>query len=479
MNINLRSASMSFLFLACLPFSAAAQDNSPGAKLYHQACASCHGPQLQGGSAQSLVDAVWQFGSGKSHMFRNIKYGIADFAMPAFEKSLTDPQINQVIDFILESEKSSGAKRPPPPSKLFTLDYEIKVEVVAEGLDLPWAIDFLEENRILVTERSGRLRLIENGKLQPPISGTPAVLAEGQGGLLDVAIDPEYARNRWIYLAYSHALSDVKGKERSPAMTRLVRGRLQNNQWKDEQVVYEAPHNLYLETRQHYGCRIVFDKDGLLYFSIGERGLAQQAQDLERPNGKIHRIHRDGTIPKDNPFLKHPKALQSIYTYGNRNPQGLAVHPLTGALWETEHGPMGGDELNRLIPGANYGWPIITYGRNYDGGVIAELREKEGLESPILYWKPSIAVCGADFVRGNKFPRWQNHLLVAALKYEELRLLDIRGDRVLHQEIILKNAGRVRDVACAPDGAIYAVLNGPDMILRLTPIRDLNTNAAE
>jgi aldose sugar dehydrogenase len=455
--------------------AARAQDTSRGAQLYQQACATCHGAELQGGNAQSLVDGVWQFGAGRGSMLRNMKYGIPDFSMPAFEHALSDAEMNQVIDYILQAEKKADAPPRAVPTQLFTTDYELKVEVVAEGLDVPWGIDFLDERTALITERTGRLRLLVDGKLQSaPIAGTPKVSHEGQGGLLDVAIDPEYSKEGWIYLVYSHALEGVKGKDRAPSMTRLVRGRIKNHQWVDEQIVYEAPHDLHLETRHHYGSRIVFDAEGYLYFSIGDRGIAPHAQDLRRPNGKVHRIHRDGRIPADNPFVGVPDALPSIFTWGNRNAQGLAVHPHSGAVWATEHGPMGGDELNLLAAGKNYGWPVVSHGRNYDGAPISGLREKPGVQAPVLYWTPSIAVCGMDFIRGEAFPRWRNRLLVAALKYEEIRLLDVQEDRVLHQQIVLKNAGRVRDVACAPDGSIYAVLNGPDRVLRLSPVRDLN-----
>jgi aldose sugar dehydrogenase len=452
-----------------------AEEGNSGEMLYQKNCAACHGSQLEGGNAQSLVDAVWQFGAGRGAIRSNIKYGIADFSMPAFELALTDEQINDVITFLLDSEKDSGATKPPPPERIHTLDYEVRVEVLASGLDTPWGITFLAANHALVTERSGTLRQIIDGVLAPkPVEGTPLALVEGQGGLLDVAADPEYAKNGWVYLSYSHSRPDTGGTNRPGAMTRIVRGRIRDGKWTDQQVIYEAPGALYVETRHHYGSRIVFDREGLLYFSIGERGLAPQAQDLSRPNGKVHRIHRDGSIPIDNPFRGRTDALPTLFTYGNRNPQGLAVHPDTGQVWETEHGPMGGDELNLVIAGKNYGWPEVTYGRNYDGAMISETPEKQGMESPRLYWKPSIAVCGIDFMRGSLFPRWRNHLVVGALKYEEIRLLDIKGDRVLHQEILLKNAGRVRDVACGPDGALYAVMNGPGMVLRLTPIRDLN-----
>lgn len=449
-----------------------AQEAPDGQMLYQQFCGQCHGAKLQGGNAQSLVDGVWQFGDGRNYRMRNIKHGITHLGMPAYEKALSDPQIRAILDYLEASEKAAGAVKPPPPTFLQTHDYDMDVVVWADGLEIPWSIDFLDGNRALITERPGRLRLVVDGTLQPdPVTGTPEVLARGQGGLLDVAVDPAYAENGWIYLAYSHELKGGEGR-RTPAMTRIVRGRLKGQAWVDEQVVYEAPHDTYRTTRHHYGCRIVFDPEGYLYFSIGDRGAGKQAQDLSRPNGKIHRIHPDGRIPKDNPFVDHPGALKTIFSYGHRNTQGMAVHPVTGRVWTTEHGPMGGDELNLLHRGLNYGWPEISYGRNYNGTILTEFVRKPDMEQPNLYWKPSIAVCGLDFYRGALFPKWRNKLMVGALKYEEVQLLTLEKDRVMHQETILKNAGRVRDVACGPDGAIYVVLNRPGMVLRLTPVAD-------
>jgi len=448
----------------------AAEGESVGRSLYMERCASCHGERLQGGNAQSLVDGVWQFGSDRGYIVRNTKYGIPHLGMPSYEQTLSDRQINQIVDFLLAAERQAGAKPPAPPEKLETLDYYIKADVWVDGLEVPWSIDWLDARRALVTERPGRLRFVEDGKMHPkPIAGTPRVLSEGQGGLLDVAVDPNYAQNGWVYLAYSHALEAGAGQGRPVAMTRIVRGRVKDHAWVDEQVVYEAPHESYRTTRHHYGCRIVFDPQGYLYFGIGDRGAGADAQNLGRPNGKIHRIHRDGSVPKDNPFVDREGALATIFSYGHRNPQGLAVHPETGRVWETEHGPMGGDELNLIAPGLNYGWPEVTYGLDYDGTVISKFRKKPGMQTPNYYWRPSPALCGLDFYHGSLFPEWNNHLLNGALRYEQVELLDIEQDRVIHVEMLLKNAGRVRDVACGPDGAIYVVLNRPDIILRLTP----------
>lgn len=458
-----------FVFLTGgIILSSIAAETSEGSQIYLQYCSSCHGIKLQGGNAQSLVDGIWQFGSGRGWIASTIRFGIQHLGMPGYEQTLSSRQIDQVVDFLLESEKTYGATKPPVPDKLQTRDYVIDVHVLAENLQVPWSIDFIDEETALVTERPGRLRIIKDDRLLPDaVARTPQVLNEGQGGLLDVAVDPKYTDNGWIYLGYSHALENQKDKP--VAMTRIVRGKLKDNAWTDQQVIYEAPHETYRTTRHHYGCRIVFDREGYLYFSIGERGYQDQAQDISLPNGKIHRIFPDGSVPKDNPFIDNPKALPTIYSYGNRNAQGLAVHPVTDELWETEHGPLGGDEINLIEAGKNYGWPVITYGRNYNGSVISELTEKTGMEQSVLYYLPSIAICGMDFMRGDLFGKWENHLLVTALKFEEVRLLDVKNQRVLHDEVILKNAGRVRDVACGPDGAIYVILNSPGTILRLVP----------
>ncbi len=455
-----------------LPAAAGVAAAERGAALYQQHCAACHGQELRGGLARSLLDGVWQYGAARHEVYMNIRDGLPHLGMPGFAGVLADEEMREVTDLLLAKAGEAGARRPPPPDVTHSLDYVIAVEPWIENLEVPWSLAFIDAATALVTERRGRLRLIRDGRLLPePVVGTPAVLAEGQGGLLAVAIDPQYGQNGWIYLAYSHALNDTDVRP-APAMTRLVRGRLDGGAWTDQQTVYEAPRATYTPTRHHYGCRIVFDGEGHLLFSIGDRGRQDQAQDLGLPSGKIHRVRRDGAIPRDNPFHARPGALPTIYALGVRNSQGLAIEPATGALWATDHGPLGGDEINIIRAGRNYGWPVITYGRNYDGSVISELRAKDGLEQPILYYTPSIAVCSAAFYTGDLFARWRGRLLVTALRYEEVRLLDVKEGRVLHDQIILKNAGRVRDVAVGPDGAIYAVLNDPGTILKLTPLAE-------
>ena len=440
-----------------------------GPALYKKFCAQCHGSDLMGGNASSVIDGVWQFGADDGYIIRNIKHGIPHLGMPSYERSMTDEEIRAVVKYIRAAEAEKGAVKPPTPEMYETMDYFMDVEIFADNLEVPWAIDFLDLTTALITERPGRLRMVKNGVLQPePIENTPQVLNEGQGGLLDVAVDPDYEQNGWIYLAYSHALKKFEG-ERPPAMTRIVRGKIENNTWISEELIFEAPPETYNTMRHHYGCRIVFDPWGYLYFAVGDRGRGFQAQDFTLPNGKVHRIQKDGRIPENNPYLYDETAMKSLFTLGNRNIQGMAVHPETGQLWVTEHGPMGGDELNLIMAGKNYGWETITYGRNYNGTIITELTRMPGMEQPIFYWKPSIAVCGLDFYTGDLFGKWKNRLLVGALKYEEVRLLQIEDERVVHEQVIFKGAGRVRDVTTGPDGAIYVVLNNPGKVIRLIP----------
>ncbi len=446
------------------------QDNR-AKEVYDQYCSNCHGRDLRGGNAQSLLDGVWQFGDGSGYVTRNIKYGIPHLGMPSYENSLDDGEIKLVVEYLYKEQSRTGVEKPDPPAQLESIDYTIGTEIWVDNLDIPWAIVFLNKDTALFTERPGTLRMIKKGILiEAAVKGTPLVLAEGQGGLMDVNIDPDYKENGWVYLSYSHQIDPAQDGERAPSMTRIVRGRIRDMEWVDEQLIYEAPKETYRTTRHHYGNRIVFDRKGYLYFSIGDRGAQDQAQDPTRPNGKIHRIYPDGSIPDDNPFMD--KGLASLYTLGNRNPQGISVHPVTDDVWAAEHGPLGGDELNLITSGTNYGWPVITYGSNYDGVPVSDFTRKEGYAQPVLYWKPSTAVCGIEFYQGEAFPRWQNKLLVGALKFEEVRLLDIEADRVMHQEVIFKNFGRVRDIGLDPGGNIYVVVNKPDRIIRLRPLAE-------
>jgi glucose/arabinose dehydrogenase len=296
------------------------------------------------------------------------------------------------------------------------------------------------------------------------IRGTPEVFARGQGGLLDVEVHPDYAENGWIYLSYS---DPSRSGERG--MTAIVRGRLRGDRWIDEETVFRAPGEFYEGARLHFGTRLVFHGP-YLFFTIGDRGRQRQAQDLSRPNGKTHRIHHDGRIPEDNPFVDRDDAFPTIWTYGNRNAQGLALDPSTGNLWETEHGPRGGDELNLLRAGANYGWPVVTFGMNYNGTPITDRTSAPGMVDPVVQWTPSLAVCGLAFYGADRFPEWTGSLLSGGLASQELRLLVLDGEEVVDQPVLVEGKGRVRDVVVGPDGLPYVVFNRPGRIVRMVPV---------
>ena len=362
----------------------------------------------------------------------------------------------------------------PSPDKVTKTELEeYRIETLVEsGLKNPWAIAFLPDGRKLVTEKSGKLRFISaDGKLDPAIvEGIPQTIEHGQGGLMEVALHPDFEKNGWVYLGLSDGTREKleNGKDDVKCITAVVRGKIKDHQWTEQEWIYRPDPKFRTGAGVHFGTRFVFDK-GYIYFVIGERGGMMEVQDVKRPNGKIHRLHDDGRVPSDNPFVNTPDAIPGIWSYGHRNPQGLAMDPRDGALYDTEHGPRGGDELNLIEPGKNYGWPVITYGMNYDGTPMVAITEKEGMEQPLTYWQPSIAVCGLDFYNGDKFPKWKGDLLVGALSQQEVRRVRLTDKKVVSQEIILKNIGRVRDVATGPDGLIYVILNGPDRIVRLVP----------
>ncbi len=438
-------------------------------KLYGELCATCHGPKLEGAQFGSLVDDVWQFGSADADLARMIQKGNPG-GMPPFEAVLSPQEVRAMVIYI--REQGARAKREKTTFNKPTANVVVKsekatfrLETVAEGVTTPWGLDFLPGGRILVTEKGGKLRIIEKGQLAAePVTGIPAVIDKGQGGLLDVGVHPAYAKNGWIYLSFSDPGAD------GSAMTKVVRGKLKGNAFVEQQDIFKAPAELYTKGPNHFGSRFVFDGKGHIYFSIGERGQGPDAQDLSKPNGKVHRINEDGTIPKDNPFVGKPPALPSIYTYGNRNPQGLTLNAATGQVWEVEHGPRGGDELNIIRAGHNYGWPVITYGMNYNGTPMGDaITAKDGMDQPLNYWTPSIAVSSVAFYRGDKFPQWKGQILLASLAFQELRRLELTGEKVTHQEVLFKDVGRLRDMVVGPDGYVYIAFNQPDRIARLVP----------
>jgi aldose sugar dehydrogenase len=451
------------------------------AALFTDFCANCHGTTPRGGMAPSLLDDSWHFGGDDTSLTTTIREGRPGTAMLGFKAALSDAQIRSLIVYIREQAETARHSSvqlavAAVVDRLVSSELQtFRIETIAEGVETPWGIAFLPDGRMLVTERPGRLRIVDRGRLLPEaIQGIPAVWQQQDAGLLDVQVHPDYARSGWIYLAYSDPGTN------GASMTAVIRGRIRDGHWVDQETIFHAPPAVYAVSNVHYGSRLVFDRTGHLFFSIGDRGTERDAQDLASPNGKIHRVYDDGRIPTDNPFVGRSGAIESIWTYGHRNPQGLAFHPVTGMLWATEHGPRGGDELNRIERGRNYGWPVITYGMNHDGTALSARTAQAGMEQPVIQWTPSIAVCGIEFYAGRRFPNWRHNLFVTALAHEELRRLVVEGDRVVHQEVLFKGLGRVRDVVTGPDGYLYVALTAtgavpsattPGRIVRLTPGR--------
>ncbi len=321
---------------------------------------------------------------------------------------------------------------------------------------------------MLVTERPGRLRLIRDGKLSEPIAGVPEVFVRQQGGLLDVAVHPNFAQNRLVYLSFSKPGANG-------ATTAVVRGRFEGNRLSNVEEIFEA--RAWGQGGAHFGSRLVFDREGYLYITVGDRGdqpnrgANQRAQNPRDHAGTTLRVHDDGRVPRDNPFVGRNDVLPEIYTYGNRNAQGMAIHPSTGEIWQNEHGARGGDEINRIQAGRNYGWPIVTHGVNYDRSSITDRTEAPGIEPPLLHWTPSIAPSGMTFYTGDAFPQWRGNVFVGALAGQHLRRVVFDGNQVVSQERLLANAGhRIRDVRTGPDGYLYLLVDAPSApVLRLEP----------
>lgn len=343
------------------------------------------------------------------------------------------------------------------------LQPEFTVQQVAAGLKFPWGMAFLPDGDILVTERIGQLRIISpNGQVSDPIQGLPEVFFKQQGGLLDVALDPEFSKNRLIYLSYAEP-------EDHRASTAVARGELIHGQLKNLQVIFrQLPKTA---DGIHFGSRLVFAHDGNLFITLGDRGSrAHDAQQLDNYFGKIIRVRPDGAVPSDNPFVKNPQAKPEIWSYGHRSIQGAAIHPKTGELWIHEHGPKGGDEINIPQPGKNYGWPLACYGSHYDDTPIKDEHAEQGFEEPIRYWTPSIAPSGMAFYTGNQFPAWRSNLFIGALAGKHIARLSADGNKITHEEQLLMNTARFRDIKQSPDGTLYLLtddINGK--LLKIIP----------
>ena len=372
------------------------------------------------------------------------------------ENGKTSPEDQAVVtDTVTQQQKPVTI----PEEQVTNAEYES--EVVVPGLQIAWGIAFLPDGSMLITEKSGELiHFINNEKVQ--VEGAPSVYNRGQGGFLDVALDPDYEQNGWIYFTYSSTEGEGEGGN-----TALMRAKLENNQLTNKKVLYKASPNT--TKGQHFGSRISFDEEGHLYFSAGERGNRDEnPQDITRDNGKVYRLNPDGSIPHDNPFVGEPNAKEAIFSYGHRNPQGMIYNPQTKEIWVHEHGPQGGDEINVVKKGKNYGWPVVTFGENYDGTPITDQTSGPQFEDPIYYWLPSIAPSGFAYVTSDKYPDLKGDLLVGSLKFQYLEHLSLDGKTVTARERLLSGIGRVRDVVQGPDGFIYLSVEGKG-IIKLLP----------
>ena len=353
--------------------------------------------------------------------------------------------------------------------------HDYRIDTVATGLVNPWSMAFLPGGDLLITERPGRLRIVRGGKLlDAPVAGVPEVVSRGQGGLLDVVPHPNFAANRLLYLSYSKATGDS-----AAATTAVVRGRFENDRLTNLQEVFLAQSR---GGPGHFGSRLAFDREGYLFITVGDRIVpptgnleAHPAQDVSNHNGTINRLHDDGRVPSDNPFVGRDGARPEIWSYGHRNPQALAIHPETGDIWSTEHGPQGGDELNLIRKGLNYGWPVIGFGVNYNSGsAIHSGTRREGMEQPVHVWVPSIGVSGMLIYTGDKFPAWKGSVFAGGLVGEQLARITLDGQRAELAEVLARRVGRIRDVRQGPDGFIYLAIDNrqgaPTPIVRVVPV---------
>lgn len=438
-------------------------DTSLSARHYQKYCSGCHGEGLENFTAHQ-----WKNGKTKSAIFKAIKYGYANDGMPAYDTTFTDKEIYDLSDFIVNYVPKQKSKDGNNAQKgIFTTNlHTIKVDTVVADVGVPWSIAFLPNSNMLVTDRSGRLLQIDAATRQKTaIQGVPVTVAKGQGGFFDVMLHPDFANNQLTYLAYS---KPENGKPSGKSTTAILQGRLQGNILVETKDIFVALP--YSSTHHHYGGRMTLGKDGCLYFSVGERGNEQEnPQNTSNHLGKIHRIHLDGSIPGDNPFVNKNNAAASIWCYGNRNPQGLITHPATGDIWANEHGPMGGDEINLIQKGHNYGWPVITYGVNYNGTSITDKTSLPGMDQPNHFWVPSIAVSGMAIVTGNRYPKWAGNLLNGSLKFKWISRCTLEGQQIVAEESMMKGVDRLRDIRISPDGFIYLAVEDPGMILKLLP----------
>ncbi|MFB6341886.1 PQQ-dependent sugar dehydrogenase [Saccharicrinis sp. FJH62] len=450
-----------FLFTGIFPLLSCFSDIKAVKKAednYNNYCMGCHGP-----AKEKFVNKEWIYGKEHEEVFYSVKYGREEMGMPSFEAAFSDDEIDAMVNYLLEKNNDNDKILTSDKMIISSEVQNFYVDTVISGLSVVWGMTWLPDGNMLITERSGTLYRFANNELIT-IEGLPPVFVFGQGGLLDIELHPNYENTGWIYITYS---KPAINPDKDGGNTALIRAKLDGNKLTNIEELYAG----HPATRrgQHFGSRIEFDRNGYLYFTIGERGHKENAQLLGNSNGKLHRINDDGSVPIDNPFYNVEGADKTIYNFGHRNQQGLAMHPESGEIWSHEHGPRGGDEINIEKRGANYGWPEITFGINYNGTIITEDTAKAGMEQPVIYYDPSIAPSGMDFVEGTNYPNWKGNILIGSLRFRHLVRVVLNNDKVIHQEKLIEDIGRVRDVKMGPDNLIYVSVEGIG-VLRLVPV---------
>jgi glucose/arabinose dehydrogenase/cytochrome c5 len=467
------------------------------ADLFAKNCSSCHGNDLSGGRGPSLFNPALLAERTDQDLRAVILNGIPSGGMPAFKEVLDADQTGRLLAYLRvrsgQLAEAGPAVKDPTDLVIESKKQTFRIDVVATGIDTPWGQAFLPDGRLLVTERPGKIRIVDpydKSDVPQTVTGTPTPWVRQDGGFFDIAVagDP---KNPWVYLSYAEVLPGYSetlpgpgpltegGPQLPPSMTRIVRGRIDaEGQWVDQQDIFRGPDSMYSPSVIHYGSRFLVDDKGYLFYTLGDRGEMALSQRLNSPLGKIHRVNLDGSAPADNPFVDTPGAIKTIWTIGNRNAQGLSYDPRTGLLWGSEHGPTGGDEINIIEKGHNYGWGVATMG--LQPGIT--LQHQVGMDDPVRYYSPSIAPSGIVFNDGERYPGWTNHLFLTALAGQKLIRYEIENRAIVEEEILWDQYGRTRDVTMGPDGLLYILLQNatgarmstgastPGMVLRLVPL---------
>ncbi len=436
------------------------------AKNYAEYCASCHGVKME-----AFTDQIrkWKYGKTVPEIAKSIKVGMVKEGMPAFGATFSEQEVDNLAKYIrsgIDTWETYSFEDEPDEATVFeTSAGKMRAELVFNKADIPWGMAFLPDGKMLVSDRKGDLYMkIGDGIAQ--LDNVPKVVFNGQGGLMDIEPHPNYNQNGWVYFSYTKP--DPNGSDKMT--TAVFRAKIPKTALTEIEEVFEALP--YLPTQYHYGNRMEFDNNGFLFLTVGDRGKRDDnPQFLNNHCGKVHRINDDGSIPADNPFVNVEGAMKSIYSYGHRNPQGLIINKENGTIWEHEHGPRGGDELNIIKKGENYGWPLISYGINYSGTTFTDKTSDPKYKGPETYWVPSIAPCGMTMVTGDKYGDWKGDLLVGSLRFDYVAKVSVKDDVIFGEEELFPKIGRVRNVEMGLDGYIYVAVEGtPGKIYRMVPV---------